>query len=554
MLNLDLRTLRVATRIRILATLGVVGLLVLTIFMLFNLKDTMIEDRRDKIVNLVNSAYSMVKALDGQVKSGTITLEEAQTIAKAFIRHARYDEDENNNYNYLFVVDKNHNYVVFPPEPKAEGIDVKHVQENATRLGILRGIVGAGRSSSHGGFFSYQWPKPPATEPIEKITYSNYYEPWDWTIITGIYLDDVSKAFSNQTTFIILATTAIAVLLFIGATMIGRGILKQLGGEISDVVESTRAIARGDLTSPIDANPSLTLSLANSIATMQNKLKEIVVAINGMVDQLASNAVSLADSSAKVSDTINAEARSTQSIAAMIEEMSGNIGKVSEMASVSAKNAIVGNEVSEKGATMAGKQGGVINVIAETVESSSNKIELLQQKSVEIGGIANVIRDIADQTNLLALNAAIEAARAGDQGRGFAVVADEVRKLAERTAKATNEIGVMISTIQEETAQAVEAMRAVKPQVENGLQLSNEIKAMLEGIHKEASASLQSARNIADATREEVEAANAVSKDIEEIAALSTQADTTMKGNAASAGNLEQMADKLKGITSFFKT
>lgn len=123
-----------------------------------------------------------------------------------------------------------------------------------------------------------------------------------------------------------------------------------------------------------------------------------------------------------------------------------------------------------------------LDSLAGDTRSTAGLVEALNGSAAKIGGIVQLIRDIADMTNLLALNAAIEAARAGEHGRGFAVVADEVRKLAERTATATNEIAALVEAIQTGTGSTQATIEALSRQAVSAASNGRDARERLSGL------------------------------------------------------------------------
>ena len=111
-------SLKISTRMHVMTALTFVGLLVLCVAALFQLKQTMIEDRMAKIRNLVEYAHSQLAFYDEQAKAGKMSLEQAQTLAKDSLRKARYDEKE-----YFWINDYHPRTIMHPIKPELDGKD-----------------------------------------------------------------------------------------------------------------------------------------------------------------------------------------------------------------------------------------------------------------------------------------------------------------------------------------------------------------------------------------------------------------------------------------------
>ncbi len=536
--------IKVRTRLMIFFAGVVLGLLAVGIFSLYVLRDNLMEDRRLKTRNVVESALGVVDYFHKQQQAGKLSEEEAKRQAMDSLRNVRYDGKE-----YFWVQDRNLVMLMHPIKPDMEGKSQAALKDPNGKLFFqeMENVVKA----SGKGFVDYLWPKPGFDQPAPKISYVAEFPAWGWVVGSGIYVDDVNAVFRQQALlFSIMVVITLAILSVI-SWLINSSILRQLGGEPAYAVEVVRHIAEGDLVRPVEySSPD---SLLAAMQTMQQKLANIFGDINGMASRLSSGAEHVSVAARETSVAAHNQAQSTSASAASIEQMTVSISEVSEIATQTEANSSQTAALAEEGAGLVKNAAQEIELISRTVATSSEQIQLLQQRSQEIGGIANVIKEIADQTNLLALNAAIEAARAGEQGRGFAVVADEVRKLAERTAKATTEIAQMIDSIQEETQTAVQAMATAAPQVDKGLELATQAAAMLDEIHRQALDSLGKVRDVALATTEQATTATDIAKHVEHIASMAEETNATMQNNAAEAEQLEGLADQLRQTVSYFR-
>ena len=538
-----LANLRVATRMQLLIGLTLVGLIVLCLVALFQLKDSMLEDRKQKTRDLVDVAVGIVKHHHELAASGKLSEEAAKAAARDSLRGLRYGEDD-----YYFGFDSQGLYFLHGGNPKMEGQQKLDLQDTQGKY-IIRELIAAAKAG--GGFVDYWFPRAGQKVAEPKLGYTTLFTPWDWIIGTGIYIDDVDKEYRKSAWLLGgISAGLLAALVFFGF-LVSRSVLTQLGGEPRTATEIMERVAGGDLTANIDRAPAG--SLLHALGGMVGALRQMVTEINSDANRLVSNAEQITSASDDVARAAEQQSDATSAMAAAIEQLTVSSNHISDSARDTSQDSIAAVELSGQGSARVEQAALAIQQIADTVADASNRIHALEERAKQVSSIANVIKDIAGQTNLLALNAAIEAARAGEQGRGFAVVADEVRKLAERTSLATTEIEQMIVGIQGDTVGAVEAMNAALPEVQQGVELAASASESLREIEEGARRTLGRIGEVADATKEQSTASTSIAQRVEQIANMVEETSDTIRGTATTAHQLQDIAVSLKQLISRFR-
>ncbi len=313
-------------------------------------------------------------------------------------------------------------------------------------------------------------------------------------------------------------------------------------------------MTNGDLTQEIVAERNNELSvIIRSIRSLQMTMREIISHISQSSEKVAIESRQLQKTSDQIATGAKEVASQTVTVATAGEEMSATSSYIAQNCQTAAEGAQRAYQLAHTGAEVVDNTIAIMSQIAESVQSSARTVADLGKRSDQIGAIIGTIEDIADQTNLLALNAAIEAARAGEQGRGFAVVADEVRALAERTTRATREIGEMIKAIQGETKRAVAAMELGVRQVETGTVGAEKSGHALQDILQQINDVAMQVNQIATAAEEQTATTSEISNNMHQITEVMQRTSQGAHDSATAAKELRDNAEELQRVVRQFK-
>ena len=433
-------------------------------------------------------AISMVDAIHQKQVAGTMTEQEAKTAAIDVVRKLRYGD---NGYFWIDTYDGVN--VVLLGNKDVEGksrLDATDTNGNH----YIKEMLKAGQQQN-GGITRLTFAKPGESQPLPKMNYTLAYEPYQWVIGTGTWIDEIDNTVNEKKAAMddimmkqIMTMLIIMIVLEIICFIVAVYVSNQITIPIQKITDELKTMATGDFSKDYDDIKTISNrkdeigSMAKSLTAMNTNIRHLLNEIIESAEYVAAASEELTSSAEQSANVSGQIANSIVNVAGSCTEQFTEVEKINDstvILSDSANKFDVAvkdsnqqisktEEMSVTGKKDVSATIDKMNSIETAVNATSNIILELRSKSKEIDTIVGDINKISMQTNLLALNAAIEASHAGEHGHGFAVVAEEVRKLSEQSKDATVRISDLITTIQKQISDADESMQTGLSHVKDG--------------------------------------------------------------------------------------
>ncbi|MBD5520227.1 MAG: methyl-accepting chemotaxis protein [Lachnospiraceae bacterium] len=467
-------------------------------------EETMYDGYKMEIKSEIQAAISIVQSYYDLGQSGELPEEEAKHAAAESIRNMRYRDDGS---GYMWIDDTDYNLVMHPILPEQEGNN-RYDLTDQNGIKIIQNIMAS--ANAGGGYNEFYFTKADGVTVALKLAYSEKFEPWNWVITTGNYIDDMSveidakkadiqKQFSQMLiAYAVSIVIIIIVVLVIAIFMAGR-----LARGIRRVELDLHKIENGDLSFEID--PRL-LNRTDEIGKIANSLDMVKQSLMGIIGDISRSSEELTRSSEDFSEKFSSITISIQDTNQAIEDMAkGTTSLAQETEVVNEKVQELGDVIDIEKDEMDKLESSVdtmmkysdgasksIDKLYEITEITTNAIQVVSEQTkqtsesaVNINNMVEIIKSMASQTNLLSLNASIESARAGEAGKGFAVVAGEIRALAEKSAESAAEIESVVRGLTTNVETSTNRMEEVINNVMEQQRQLEETRDAFDNLYKE---------------------------------------------------------------------
>lgn len=542
---LQLRALSISKRLYLLTFVVTLLTLIPLFLVMSDFKIGLMEEKRLKTKNLVETAHSLITHYHALETSNTLTQKEAQQQAKSAIKALRYQGQD-----YFWINNSKPDMIMHPIKPQLDGKylgDIKDKAGNFLFNDMAKIVQQQGR-----GFVNYFWAKPGHEDPVAKISYVIGFQPWGWIVGSGIYVDDVAALYQQKIKQVALILSICLVVMMIIAWALGRTIIKP--SEEALLAMEDIAQGNGDLTHRLSQEGNDELSkISTAFNIFASKLADMIREMAPVSAHISAAATQLNGVASETAESANQQHHGVDSVAAAMNELLASNQEVASSAQQAATAAEEANQKSQQGMNAVKQASDEMASLSNLLEDTAKGADALAADSQTIGSVLDVIRGIAEQTNLLALNAAIEAARAGEQGRGFAVVADEVRTLATRTQASTDEIEQIIRSLQSKAKEVTGAIVQTRDQSANTAKHAQHAGIVLDEIGEQVNIITSLNHQIAEACSQQADATGEINQNLNQLTEHSQSSILQGDQIAAASEQLLTSGQRLQQLISQFK-
>ncbi|KGR75106.1 methyl-accepting chemotaxis protein [Ureibacillus sinduriensis] len=450
----------------IIMTVGIIGS---TSY--FVAKSQLLESGKRELQSLVDGAYTSIEMINAKVESGDITLEEGKEQARILL-NGPVNENQEYDYQKSRFTYKENGYILAYDEDLVLQLHPSKIggaPADELNRSNREKIVAGGKSKEVADRYVVYSDRQSDGSFKDKTAYTEYFEPWGWTIGIAVFQDEFYEGL-NILQYIISGATVVLIIL---SSLVFYIAIRKKVNTLKEVAEASIQIADGHIivTNLPEAGDEIG-QLSAAFNKMSEQLRTLVEKTKKTSEHLLDSATNLSAISEETSASSEEVGRAITEIATGTQEQAHDLDKINQTVEmVSSSIGAMGTQSNAmhditKQAEKVSIEG--IEIVHQLQQSNtdslaasqgvSEEIKNLNGKINQITQVMETIESIAEQTNLLALNASIEAARAGEYGKGFSVVAEEIRKLAEQSKNATHQVQEVVSSIVSETTKTVESV------------------------------------------------------------------------------------------------